>query len=164
VGSDEHEPGTLQSLFEGRAAPPLAQRLAEIAALWERARGRHVAALFGCSCGAPTAHVSAADFELDLIDFILARHAAASEAGTFLQGLERRDIAGHGRSLTRPQATTESSSNSESFATMLAVRWRWSPISRAPASPSRAKAAFMIALCSEFTFLSRFTEMAVSRR
>jgi hypothetical protein len=94
MGSNEHNSGTLQSLFDRRAAPPLAQQLADIAALWERARGRHVTALFGCSCGAPAAHVSAADFELDLIEFILARYAAVSEAGTFLQGLERRDIAG----------------------------------------------------------------------
>ena len=94
MGSNEHISGTLQSLFDGSAAPPLAQQLADIAAIWERARGRHVAALFGCSCGAPTAHVSAADFEFDLIDFINARYAAVSEAGIFLQALERRDIAG----------------------------------------------------------------------
>src|SRR5215207_7297430 len=94
MGSNKQKSETLQSLFDGRATPPLVQQLADIVALWDRARGRHVAALFGCSCGAPTAHVSAADFELDLIDFIIAKYAAASEASTFLQGLERRDIAG----------------------------------------------------------------------
>jgi hypothetical protein len=37
-------------------------------------------------------HVSASDFELDLIDFVFAKHPPTSEAGRFLLSLERRDI------------------------------------------------------------------------
>ena len=88
---NELEQGTLQSLFD-RGAPALGRQLADTAAMWQDARSRHIPALFGCSCGTPMAHVSASDFELDLIDFVFAKHAATSEAGRFLLSLERRDI------------------------------------------------------------------------
>jgi hypothetical protein len=84
--------GTLQSLFD--SAPALERQLAEVEATWNRARSRHYSASFGCACGAPMAHVSAADFELDLMDFIVAKYAVVSDAGRFLLGLERWDIQG----------------------------------------------------------------------
>jgi hypothetical protein len=40
---------------------------------WEKVRGISASALRGCGCGMQTPHVSAADFELDLIEYLADR-------------------------------------------------------------------------------------------
>jgi hypothetical protein len=41
-----------------------------LCASWEKVRGIGATAMRGCGCGMPTPHVSAADFELDLLEFL----------------------------------------------------------------------------------------------
>lgn len=46
----------------------------EVKSLWHQARRRHVPVMLGCACGAMGGHVSAADFEMDLIAFLEHRY------------------------------------------------------------------------------------------
>lgn len=42
--------------------------------MWQELRTVHVSSIMGCGCGMALAHVSAADFELDLLAFLADRY------------------------------------------------------------------------------------------
>ena len=61
--------------------------------LWERARTRHLPITFGCTCGMPIGHVSAADFELDLLDFLEAHHGLSAMGAVIFSCIGGRTVA-----------------------------------------------------------------------
>jgi hypothetical protein len=82
--------GPLDALFD--AAPPSLERcLRDVSEAWARARLDHRPLALGCACGAPVPHVTAADFELDLLDYVEARSVARG-AGDLFGSLQRRGI------------------------------------------------------------------------
>lgn len=75
---------------EQPAMPEATRRATAVAALWKRAAMGHTVLAGGCACGLPAMHVSVADFELDLLDYLRARWAADASAVALIDGASGR--------------------------------------------------------------------------
>ncbi len=101
----------LDRLFaEQPAVPDATRRATAVAALWQRAAMGHAVLGGGCACGLPAMHVSVADFELDLLDYLRARWASDPAAVALIDGAAGRigdlvaALAGGAPGLARPAA------------------------------------------------------------
>ena len=65
------------------------QEALSLKAQWERVRGMGAAAMRACGCGMQTPHVSAADFELDLLEYLAHRYKNESGLHALLNGAEQ---------------------------------------------------------------------------
>jgi hypothetical protein len=60
-----------------RPEPGRAERAEALADIWSRVSRQHMSAAAGCSCGFGGFVVSAADFELDIVEFVIAEAETA---------------------------------------------------------------------------------------
>jgi hypothetical protein len=66
----------------------------ELAALWRRIGSQHLSAAQGCACGFGGLMIQASDFEIDIVEFVIAdaRKASLPSVETFIEAVARRGV------------------------------------------------------------------------
>jgi len=71
----------MKRLFADDVATSEVERRAKaLGALWRRAETGHAVVAGSCACGLPAMHISVAEFELDLLDYLRAKWSAIPSA------------------------------------------------------------------------------------